>query len=155
MSADERFIGNPLRILSCNSKGTPIKVGHTLVQPQGQTWTSALAYNPCSNLRLGSGVAPVRKMIENGIVVGVGTDASGTSDGQNMFEATRLASYLSRIDGPATEKWSSASDALQLATEGSAKVLGFEKIGNWRLDMRRTSCSCGWTVLTLSRCALR
>jgi 5-methylthioadenosine/S-adenosylhomocysteine deaminase len=88
-----------------------------------------VAHNPCSNLRLGSGVAPVRKMIENGIVVGVGTDASSTSDGQNMFEATRLASYLSRIDGFATEKWLSAYDALHLATEGSAKILGFEKIG--------------------------
>src|SRR5260221_4996593 len=46
-----------------------------------------------------------------------------------MFEATRLASYLSRIDGFATEKWLSADDALHLATEGSAKVLGFETIG--------------------------
>ena len=46
-----------------------------------------------------------------------------------MFEATRLASYLSRINGSAIEEWLSASDALQLATEGSAKVLGFEKIG--------------------------
>jgi 5-methylthioadenosine/S-adenosylhomocysteine deaminase len=88
-----------------------------------------VAHNPCSNLRLGSGVAPVRKMIERGIVVGIGTDASSTSDGQNMFEATRLASYLSRIDSFATEKWLSAGDALHLATEGSAKVLGFEKLG--------------------------
>jgi 5-methylthioadenosine/S-adenosylhomocysteine deaminase len=88
-----------------------------------------VAHNPSSNLRLGSGVAPVRKMLEHGIVVGVGTDASNTSDGQNMFEATRLASYLSRIDGFATDAWLSAADAFHLATEGSARVLGFEKIG--------------------------
>ncbi len=88
-----------------------------------------VAHNPSSNLRLGSGVAPVRKMLENGIAVGVGTDASNTSDGQNMFEATRLASYLSRIDGFATDEWLSAGEAFHLATEGSAKVLGFEKIG--------------------------
>jgi 5-methylthioadenosine/S-adenosylhomocysteine deaminase len=88
-----------------------------------------VAHNPSSNLRLGSGVAPVCKMLENGIVVGIGTDASNTSDGQNMFEATRLASYLSRLDGFATDEWLSAGDAFQLATEGSAKVLGFEKIG--------------------------
>ena len=61
--------------------------------------------------------------------VGVGTDASNTSDGQNMFEATRLASYLSRIDGFASDEWLSAHEAFHLATEGSAKVLGFEKIG--------------------------
>jgi guanine deaminase len=88
-----------------------------------------VAHNPSSNLRLGSGVAPVRKMLTNGIAVGVGTDASNTSDGQNMFEATRLASYLSRIDGFATEQWLSAGEAFHLATQGSAAVLGFDKIG--------------------------
>jgi 5-methylthioadenosine/S-adenosylhomocysteine deaminase len=88
-----------------------------------------VAHNPSSNLRLGSGVAPVRKMLKSGVVVGVGTDASNTSDGQNMFEATRLASYLSRIDGFATDDWLSATEAFHLATEGSASVLGFDKIG--------------------------
>jgi 5-methylthioadenosine/S-adenosylhomocysteine deaminase len=88
-----------------------------------------VAHNPSSNLRLGSGVAPVRKMLRAGVTVGVGTDASNTSDGQNMFEATRLASYLSRIDGFATDEWISAAEAFHLATEGAAKVLGFEKIG--------------------------
>ena len=88
-----------------------------------------VAHNPSSNLRLGSGVAPVRDMLHEGVVVGVGTDASNTSDGQNMFEAIRLTSYLSRIEGFASEKWISAGEALSMATEGSANVLGFEKIG--------------------------
>jgi guanine deaminase len=88
-----------------------------------------VAHNPSSNLRLGSGVAPVRQMLKGSVTVGIGTDASNTSDGQNMFEATRLASYLSRIEGPATEQWISAQQAFFLATEGSAKVLGFDKIG--------------------------
>jgi len=88
-----------------------------------------VAHNPSSNLRLGSGVAPVREMLSAGIAVGVGTDASNTSDGQNMFEATRLASYLSRIDSFATEEWISASEALAMATEGSAKGVGFERVG--------------------------
>jgi 5-methylthioadenosine/S-adenosylhomocysteine deaminase len=94
----------------------------------GQTGVR-IAHNPSSNLRLGSGVAPIRKMLTNGIGVGVGTDASNTSDGQNMFEATRLASYLSRIDGFATDEWLSSDEAFHLATEGSARVLGFDKIG--------------------------
>jgi len=88
-----------------------------------------VAHNPSSNLRLGSGVAPVRDMLHEGVGVGVGTDASNTSDGQNMFEAIRLTSYLSRIEGFASEKWISAGEALSMATEGSANVLGFEKIG--------------------------
>ena len=74
---------------------------------------------------LGSGVAPVRKMLRTGITVGVGTDASITSDGQNMFEAMRLASYLSRIDRFASDERLSAGEAFHLATEGSAKVIGF------------------------------
>jgi 5-methylthioadenosine/S-adenosylhomocysteine deaminase len=88
-----------------------------------------VAHNPSSNLRLGSGVAPVREMLHEGVVVGIGTDASNTSDGQNMFEAIRLASYLSRIDGFAVEEWISADEALAMGTQGSAEVLGFEKIG--------------------------
>jgi 5-methylthioadenosine/S-adenosylhomocysteine deaminase len=88
-----------------------------------------VAHNPSSNLRLGSGVAPVRDMLRAGVIVGIGTDASNTSDGQNMFEATRLASYLSRIDGFATDDWISAAEALGMATEGSANALGFAKIG--------------------------
>ena len=88
-----------------------------------------VAHNPSSNLRLGSGVAPVRRMLSAGLKVGIGTDSSNTSDGQNMFEATRLAAYLSRIDGFVAEDWISAADAFDLSTEGSASVLGFEKIG--------------------------
>jgi len=88
-----------------------------------------VVHNPSSNLRLGSGVAPVREMLRAGIRVGIGTDASNTSDGQNMFEAMRLASYLSRIDGFAVDEWISASEAFAMATEGSAKALGFENIG--------------------------
>jgi 5-methylthioadenosine/S-adenosylhomocysteine deaminase len=88
-----------------------------------------VAHNPSSNLRLGSGIAPVREMLREGVSVGIGTDASNTSDGQNMFEATRLASYLSRVDGFAADEWISAAEAFGMATEGSAEGLGFEKIG--------------------------
>lgn len=88
-----------------------------------------VAHNPSSNLRLGSGVAPVRSMLRQGVTVGIGTDATNTSDGQNMFEATRLAAYLSRVGGFDADEWISADEALHLATEGSAKILGFEKIG--------------------------
>lgn len=84
----------------------------------------AVAHNPSSNLRLGSGVAPLLKMLSAGLRVGIGTDASNTSDGQNMFEAARLAAYLTRIDSLSPDDWVSAPDALRLATEGSSAVLG-------------------------------
>lgn len=89
-----------------------------------------IAHNPMSNLRIGSGVAPVRRMLEAGLAVGIGTDATNTSDGQNMFEATRLAAYLSRIATPDFRHWLAAEEAFALATTGSARVLGFgDRIG--------------------------
>jgi guanine deaminase len=85
----------------------------------------AVAHNPLSNLRLGSGLAAVRAMLDCGLAVGIGTDATNTSDTQNMFEAARLAAYLSRLRGSEYAQWISASEAFTLATVGSARVLGF------------------------------
>ena len=89
-----------------------------------------VAHNPLSNLRLGSGVAPVRRMQRRGLRVGIGTDSVSTSDTQNMFEATRLASYLSRIVSPVTTEWLTVDEVLEMATAGSAGVLGMpDRIG--------------------------
>lgn len=86
----------------------------------------AVAHNPLSNLRLGSGLAAVRAMLERGLAVGIGTDAVASSDTQNMFEAARLAAYLSRLRGGEYSQWLSVEEAFRLATAGSARVLGFE-----------------------------
>ncbi len=85
---------------------------------------ASVAHNPLSNLRLGSGVAPVREMLEGGLRVGVGTDSATSSDTQNMFEVTRLAAYLSRVRTPDYQQWLGAHEVLGLATAGSAGVLG-------------------------------
>ena len=86
-----------------------------------------VAHNPCSNLRLGNGIAPVHEMRTAGINVGIGTDGSHCSDHQNMFENIRLASLVSRNVNPDTESWIEASDVLKMATSGSAQALGFGK----------------------------
>ena len=93
---------------------------------------ASVVHNPMSNLRLGSGVAPVRAMLDAGLNLGIGTDATNTSDGQNMFEALRLAAYLSRIGDPDPARWLSVEDAFRAATVGSANALGFRRVG--RLD---------------------
>lgn len=91
---------------------------------------AAVAHNPGSNLRLGAGVARVRRMRERGIPVGIGTDGASSSDNQNMWEAVRLASFVSRIQGHDPGRWLSTAEVLDLATVGSARVLGFgEAIG--------------------------
>ena len=82
-------------------------------------------HNPLSNLRLGSGIAPVRRMFERGLRVGLGSDGANTSDTQNLFEAARLAVGLSRVIGADESRWLSASEALRMTTEHSAQALGW------------------------------
>ena len=85
----------------------------------------SVTHNPGSNMRLGSGLADVRAMIGAGVNVGIGTDGSSCSDNQNMFEAMRLASFVSRVHGPDVRRWLSTAEAVEAATAGSARALGF------------------------------
>jgi guanine deaminase len=75
-------------------------------------------------MRLGNGIADMRRAIAGGVAVGVGTDGSSSSDNQNMFEAMRLAAFVSRVFDRVPEDWIGSVEALRLATEGSAAVLG-------------------------------
>ncbi|MGQ0664314.1 MAG: amidohydrolase family protein [Pseudomonadota bacterium] len=89
---------------------------------------ASVAHNPTSNLRLGAGVAPVRAMLDAWLNVGIGTDASTCSDGLNMFEAMRLACYLSRLCSPDPARWLGAEQVLAMATRGSARALGMDDL---------------------------
>src|SRR5207247_10224315 len=60
----------------------------------------AIAHNPASNLRLGSGIAAVREMLDRGVTVGLGTDGSMSSDNLNLFEAMRLAGLVANVRFP-------------------------------------------------------
>jgi len=72
----------------------------------------------------------VRAMRRAGVNVGLGTDAAHCGDHLNMFEAMRLASYSSRVQAHEYPDWIAADESLALATEGSAKALGFgDRIG--------------------------
>ena len=84
----------------------------------------SVAHNPPSNIRLGAGIAAAREMLDAGVRVGIGTDSPSSSDTQNMFEAMRWASYLSRIATSDYRRWLSAEEVFTLATQGGARVLG-------------------------------
>jgi guanine deaminase len=88
---------------------------------------ASVAHNPGSNMRLGSGLADVRGMLNRKVNVGVGTDGANCADNQNMYEAMRLASLVSKVQGPDWQKWLTTKEALLAATEGSARALGMEK----------------------------
>ncbi|MDE0810251.1 MAG: amidohydrolase [Alphaproteobacteria bacterium] len=83
-----------------------------------------IAHNPGSNLRLGSGIAPAEAMRVRGVTLGIGTDGSQCSDNQNMFEAMRLASFVSRVEKPDPANWLATEQVLHMATAGSAEALG-------------------------------
>ncbi len=85
---------------------------------------ASIAHNPGSNLRLGSGIAPSRRMLASGVNVGIGTDGAHCSDNQNMFEAMRFASFVSRVNDVDPERWLTTAEALRMATAGSAQALG-------------------------------
>ena len=92
---------------------------------------ASVAHNPGSNLRLGSGIAPARGFMDHGLTVGIGTDGSGSSDNQNMFEAMRMAAFVSRTKDAEPERWLGTWDALEMATIGGAKLMGMDgKTGN-------------------------
>jgi guanine deaminase len=65
-------------------------------------------------------------MREAGVRVGIGTDAASCSDNLNMFEAMRLASFVSRVQGPDHTRWLTTDEAFWMATEGSARALGWD-----------------------------
>ncbi len=101
----------------------------------GRTGTG-IAHCPCSNMRLASGIAPIRRMAMHGIPVGLGVDGSASNDGGDLLAEARQAMLLSRVlHDPADGAMTSARDALELATLGGARVLGRDDIGALAPDM--------------------
>lgn len=82
-------------------------------------------HNPWSNLTLGSGVQPVRELLERGVNVSLGSDGTCSTVTANMLTVLGSAAALSKIRGDDYSRWLSAREALTIATQGGANALGF------------------------------
>ncbi|MEA1986845.1 MAG: 8-oxoguanine deaminase [Candidatus Marinimicrobia bacterium] len=86
-----------------------------------------VSHCPSSNMRLGSGIAPIKELLNAGANVSIGVDGSASNDSSNMLLEMRNAMLISRLRKP--KNWLSTEEILWMATVGGAKVLGRDDIG--------------------------
>ena len=110
-----------------------VKLDAAEIELFAQTGTG-VAHCPCSNCRLGSGIAPVRAMRNRGVSVGLGVDGSASNDAGNLIAEARQAMLLQRVARGADAM--SAREALEIATRGGADVLGFPECGRLQVGAR-------------------
>jgi 8-oxoguanine deaminase len=150
VSCRELYGRRPLKLMEdCGFTGPDVWYAHGIffndeeLELLARTKTG-VAHCPSSNMRLGSGVARVREMLDLGVPLGLGVDGSASNDSSDMLGEARQAMLLQRVraglSGPdASSGGLTAREALSMATEGGSRILGYEKLGRveegWLADL--------------------
>ena len=100
----------------------------------------SVAHCPVSNMKLGSGIAPIEKMLEKGLTVGLGTDGPASNDTLDLWEEVKIAALLARVNN-LDATLITPTEALGMATRKSANAIGLNQVGSlevgWEADMIR------------------
>ena len=129
----ERFGKRPMPYFAdCGWLGSDVYLAHCVILNDDDINLIAdsgtgVAHCPCSNMRLGSGVAPIIRLLQRGVKVGLGVDGSSSNDGGHLVGEARQALLLARAVGGPTAL--STTDAFRMATIGGANVLNRKMLG--------------------------
>lgn len=109
------------------------------IEVLARTGTS-VQHNPQSNLKLGSGLAPLRALLDAGVNVSLGTDGCGSIENADMLKVISQTALLHKLRGDEPSRWVGADDAFVAATQGGARALGMDDcLGRvepgWRADL--------------------
>ena len=124
---DLHFLGPDVWLAHC------VHLGPADIRRMAETRT-AVAWCPTSNMRLGSGFAPAREMIDAGVTVGLAVDGSASNDSGNLSAEIRQALLTTRARKGAAAM--TAREALHVATRGGAACLGRDDIGSIEVGKR-------------------
>ena len=104
-----------------------VQLSDNAIQKFAKTGTG-VTHCPCSNMRLASGMMPLRKMLDEGVRVSMGVDGAASNDASNLLQETRTAFLMARVREERASAMT-AREILEVATRGGASVLGRDDVG--------------------------
>ena len=90
---------------------------------------ATIVHNPVSNMKLGSGISPVPRLLAGGINVALGSDGMCSNDGNDMYATLKVAALVHKLWALDYEEWLGAREAWRMATEGGARPAGDDGVG--------------------------
>jgi 5-methylthioadenosine/S-adenosylhomocysteine deaminase len=88
----------------------------------------SIAHNAVSNQKLGAGISPIRRLLDAGVTIGLGTDGVSSNDTSRIFDVMRVAGLIHSVSGPDYSRWVRAEDILRMATIGGARSAMLETV---------------------------